>query len=270
MNPREVLTALKNKEVQYFFGKLTNKTDKMIKKFNSYFQGPPDYISCTPMNGGNMMQVITKSVTVSMSVSLAQSRRTGGDGKGATKMKLYKFEGRKPNWNSIPFERVHKFRLDMPASLDELVNDINDNCLSPFPILSEVKSAPNPFDKGACRVAYFALQRDIADEEGVPLADRAKGAAAASSSTAVTKETKGWFREFVSGVVGSSSSDPSVTAVVQKESMLEGKDHQTREKYEETLACHRAATYLARCVRDACDCWYITLIHECDGIEQTI
>lgn len=231
-NVQDLLMSLKQLDIQYFFGKLSRQTDMMISKFNELVSGGTpselaEYITSTPMTDNTMMSVITKSITGTLSVSISNCSGRAQDASDKNTLKDYVFNEYFPSrevWSTIDCERVHQYLLKMPMSIHELVTDKQDvDCLIDFPVEIEVKCAPNPFARGELRVAFYA-QQSIANP------------CPASSSVEYDSSS--------SATDGSHDGNGSLT-VIHKETRSALASEQTREKYEETLACHRAAMYLA-------------------------
>mmetsp|Transcript_26853 Transcript_26853/g.29279 ORF Transcript_26853/g.29279 Transcript_26853/m.29279 type:complete len:670 (-) Transcript_26853:21-2030(-) len=216
--PGDILLGLKANKVQYFFGKIKDKTDIMISKFNEFAGNTnPPYIITTPMTAsGDMMSVITKSVTTTFSESLSASARTD-DGKVSKRDVV--LDPTVPRWEVVAVESTLRFEMKMPKSLDELFDNItysdDDDCISDFPDreLFRVKVAPSPFAKGEMRAAYYG--------------------------------------QLITGLTTS-------TAIVLKESLAKSPEHLTKERYQAFLACHRAAKALSiefnRVKPESCPC----------------
>ena len=79
LRAEDLISNLKGKNIEYFFGRINNSTDLMINKFNS-IAGGDKYITTTPMSEGTMMTTILASVSLSLTSSLTSSVRTEGGG----------------------------------------------------------------------------------------------------------------------------------------------------------------------------------------------
>jgi hypothetical protein len=72
----------------------------------------PPYVTTTPMTGGNMMYVVTKSVTASFSESLSSSARTE-EGKLAKKEVF--LDSDIPTWVGVAVEESLRFEMILPG-----------------------------------------------------------------------------------------------------------------------------------------------------------
>lgn len=115
-------------------------------------------------------------------------------------------------WNSIESERVLKFVLKYPKTIQDLIQDQMDDCVECFPLkdVIKIKTAMRPFARGATRVAYRGLEKHYSSNVFIPHIPNSVG-----------------YR-----------------GVIHKESLLvKGAD---RTKYVSDLACQRAAIFLSR------------------------
>eukprot|EP01034_Spumella_vulgaris_P021282 gene21282-27305_t len=149
-----ILRALQDQQVQYYFGKITNSTDKMIARFNEIMKGDRPFVTTTPLNAATMMSVVTSSVSSSLTPTLSTSARTDG---GSVKMKNVDLVLAVPDYSALTEEHVVKIGVRVPASVAELVMASTDACLQiPDLLQTRVKIAPYPFAKGAMKAAYYA------------------------------------------------------------------------------------------------------------------
>jgi hypothetical protein len=242
LKPAEILAELKALKVQYFFGKIKDRTDLMvnnscfllfiiflsvpfsnfpllffflspfnfqINKFNDLLKDggvtPSDrgYVVTTPVTDGNMMGVITKSVTASFSESLSSSARTE-EGKLAKKEVF--LDPTLPTWEMIPVEETLRFAMTLPNTLEEYIDNLTysdeDKCISDFPDREHfrVKCAKSAFAKGEMRAAYYG--------------------------------------QLVTGF-------QTTSGIILKESLAMSATQLTKPKYEAFLHCHRAAKAFA-------------------------
>eukprot|EP01040_Poterioochromonas_malhamensis_P002113 gene2113-2254_t len=216
----EIILAILQLGITYYFGQIKpESTEIMINKFNEYVRNYHlannnneaaefPYIKVTDMNDGNMMEIITKSVSMSFSETLSSSSRTPDENKGAKKQ--VKINKNRPNWCDIEEEEVQQFSMFMPDSIDAMLSYLEENdedkCINDFPDKDHLflKVAPFPFGQGSSRAAFYALQ--------------------------VTRSATGTIVE---------------TPVIVKESLYVNPSHLTKQKYENYLSCHRAAKFLA-------------------------
>eukprot|EP01034_Spumella_vulgaris_P029794 gene29794-36896_t len=153
-----VLTALRTLGVQYYFGKVTNLTDKMVKRFNEIMKGDKPFVVTTPLNAATMMSVVTSSVSTSMTPTLSTSARTDGE---KVKMRDVELDDTVPTFTAKQkgAEQGHRYRLKPPDSSADLISRVTDVCLEPHPDLklAAIKMATKPFAKGAMKAAYYGF-----------------------------------------------------------------------------------------------------------------
>lgn len=204
----EIIKALKDLRVTYYFGRIGDLTDLMIRKFNEALNpaAPSGYITVTPMSGGTMMEVVTKSVATTFAESLSSSARTE-EGKLAKKEVF--LDHSVPDWAAVATEEALRYAMTMPNTVEEMIGNLNemdeDKCISDFPDHDHVfmKVARYPFAKGEMRAAY-------------------------------------WGQSMVSG-----SGEEVAGGIILKESLAISPTQLTKPKYEAFLSCHRAAKALA-------------------------
>jgi len=153
LNPAALLTTLCSKEVQYYFGKITDHTNKMIERFNEHMGWT--YVKTTPMSAGNMMKVLTASVTASLTASLSSSATdTERDEEEALELRKATLSDEIPNWSIIPEEEADEYSLPHPQSLDCLIHG-NDSDTTELTNVLRMQRAAQPFALGNSKVAYY-------------------------------------------------------------------------------------------------------------------
>ncbi len=171
LKANEILADLVNLKTQYFFGKIKDRTDIMIRRFNELAGTKPPFITTNNVTGGTMMEVVTKSVTSTMTESLSSSARTE-EGKLAKKEVV--LDDTPPNWGAIALEDTMKYLMELPGSVEEMLESINDGedkCISDFPDHDhpKVKIAQFPFAKGEMRAAYYGQVHNGSTVTGIIL-----------------------------------------------------------------------------------------------------
>jgi len=153
LNPATLMTTLCSKEVQYYFGKITEHTNKMIDKFNEHLGWT--YVKTTPMNACTMMKVLTTSVTASLTASLSSST-TDNERNEEKSLKSAKatLSDVTPNWSIVPEEEADEYSLRRPRSLDSLIKG-NDSDTAEFCNELRIQCALQPFALGSAKVAYY-------------------------------------------------------------------------------------------------------------------
>jgi hypothetical protein len=162
LQPRDILLALKEKRVQYCFGKVNNATEQMLRVFNEDVGGEPAYIQAMAVDDTTMMTTITSTVIETMTESVSSSSRTDS---ARHELKSVVIVPDEPLWPAVPLEEALRFRMTMPESIESMLEvfDLSlDKCIEDFPDLehARVKVAPSPFAKGAMRAAYYAQMQD--------------------------------------------------------------------------------------------------------------
>jgi hypothetical protein len=156
LRAEDLISNLKGKNIEYFFGRINNSTDLMINKFNS-IAGGDKYITTTPMSEGTMMTTILASVSLSLTSSLTSSVRTEG---GGMAMKEVVLVSAMPSWGSLPIENAVRYGLNLPTSISDLAVATSDKCINDFadPGFVSLKVAKNPFAKGEMRATYYSQE----------------------------------------------------------------------------------------------------------------
>eukprot|EP01034_Spumella_vulgaris_P025051 gene25051-31461_t len=155
----DVLSSLRTKGVQYYFGKVTNLTDKMIARFNAIMSGPTPFVVSTPLNATSMMSVVSSSISSSLTPTLSTSARTDG---GSVKMNDVKLVAGVPFFAMVRAETAYRYKMLTPGTLTQLVSAHTDECLEKYPDLVQgsIKIAPHPFAKGAMKAAFYGYDCD--------------------------------------------------------------------------------------------------------------
>lgn len=161
LEPRPLLQALAMHRVRYYFGTLTDRTDRMLQRFAEIMG--PDFIEAAPMNSRNMIEVITSTVTTLLSTSLSSSSSV--ESGAEEKEKEHVIVPDVPRWSTITPERAITFVLNVPPDYSLLCSVSSGPILETFPDATQVqiKCAPHPFAKGRNKLAYYAQQ--LLDED---------------------------------------------------------------------------------------------------------
>eukprot|EP01034_Spumella_vulgaris_P039414 gene39414-48708_t len=135
----KLLKGLKDQRVQYYFGKITDYTDKMITRFNQIMGGTVPFVTTTPITASTLMSVVSSSVSSSLTPTLSTTARAGGE-----THKMTDVVG-------------HRYHLRNTVSQADLLAMVSDVCLENFPdsALANIKIAPQPFAKGAMKAAFY-------------------------------------------------------------------------------------------------------------------
>jgi hypothetical protein len=279
LDPQTLLHKLQALKVQYFFGKITNYTDPMIAKFNELAGGSRPYITQFPMDANSMMQTITRSVSLSLTSSLTCSSRTDDALSGASGSRSRSQVREEdvslcpalPQWSALSAEVATLHCCTVPVSVASLAEEEDGDAITVDatstataaaaaaaaaentptgtteapPLEVHYLVAPQPFEKGGVRLAYYALeqlQKQHGDSQGAAAgtltADAAPAASTAAAAAHATLPLEGKL------VVLKESLACTKEIPDEEERYLEYLDEQ-RQKYEAYLAPQRAAAFLA-------------------------
>ncbi|CAM9749247.1 unnamed protein product [Heterosigma akashiwo] len=162
---QQYLTSLDKQGVQYFFARISPSTDKMIEQFNAGMGKA--YITTVPLESASeLVGTVTTSIRKSIHTSMvgmtgATTVRYGARHKSLS-IKNYSISAATPLWASIPAQKVMVFSNPAPSSTDDLKNpSFGLRILRLIPKVNgtkhyekHIKIAPQPFAKGAIRLAY--------------------------------------------------------------------------------------------------------------------
>lgn len=150
--PESLLNRLTNINVVYMFGRINSSTDKMIAVFNTVM--PVETFEATKAD--SMMDTVSKSITSSVSSSISASSST----EVKIEAKDLVMDTAEPKWDKLKYQSVHKYEIILPTSVADLISsDDSTKCVSPVPVVVQMKIASLPFAKGSCRAAYMAIEQ---------------------------------------------------------------------------------------------------------------
>ncbi|RIA93303.1 kinase-like domain-containing protein [Glomus cerebriforme] len=161
LTAESVLGKMKSANIIYYFGKITDKTDKMLRVFSSIIGEFPVFELSTI--GGDPNALINKffkatCTAIASSVSLTSTMEKGAKGVYMQQKKKLEMDPNQPKWHTLPVEtgKVSYYRL--PESLSDIKNpDYFTNKSNLINQNFSYKRAPKPFSVGAERYAYYAL-----------------------------------------------------------------------------------------------------------------
>ena len=143
-----LFSRLRSQGIQYYFGKINNSTDIMIQKFSeAYGEAIVDF---DVKKVENIRESIITAVNFSVSASIMGSMST----KNRVE-KSYVYDKTEPDWSCRPVQEGRLVSYDLPDSIEDIIRDVSLRRRTPK--LSQVKIAPNPFSKGAERVAFYGM-----------------------------------------------------------------------------------------------------------------
>ncbi|GMT16046.1 hypothetical protein PFISCL1PPCAC_7343 [Pristionchus fissidentatus] len=215
--PKELFSRLREKGIQYYFGKIGSETDLMIQKFSAlYGEAITEF---DVKNVVNIKDSVITAVSNSITASVSSSQRAVGVARALRAVTLHPA---KPNWSTLPEVEGNFVSYEFPARIKDIKDDV---ALKRKKSKSAtVKIAPNPFGKGAERIAFYG--KDV--------------------SVYVEKENSAKKKS------GSSSSETPVKLlrkdeeIVAKEYLHVGKGMNTAKRYELSNQMQTVAAYLAQ------------------------
>ncbi|GMT02174.1 hypothetical protein PENTCL1PPCAC_24348 [Pristionchus entomophagus] len=146
---KELFSRIREKGIQYYFGKITSSTDIMLKKFSHEYGEPITEFDVKNVRnlGTSVVAAVSKSVCARVA---SASRRAGGVER---KERSYTFEEKEPNWSSLPALSGKLVSYDFPRSIQAIEDD--EPLQRRTPKEATIKLANHPFAKGAERAAYY-------------------------------------------------------------------------------------------------------------------
>ena len=142
---QSIFTRMKSLQIMYYFGRVNDSCDKMLKVFEPYYGSSIEAFDTS--NTGD----ITASVTAAVSTSVAVTSALVGSSSSAPERK-YVMNKVVPIWSRISEESGTQCSFGLPESIKE-IQDFSK--LETTTKSMKCKIAPNPFDKGANRLAYY-------------------------------------------------------------------------------------------------------------------
>ncbi|GMT25626.1 hypothetical protein PFISCL1PPCAC_16923, partial [Pristionchus fissidentatus] len=178
--PKELFSRLREKGIQYYFGKITSFTEIMIQKFSVLYGEVITEFDVK--NVVNIKDSVITAVSNSITASVSSSQRTVGV---ARALRAVTLQPAKPNWSTLPEVEGNFLSYEFPASIKDIVDDV---ALKRKKLKSAtVKIAPNPFGKGAERIAFYGKDVSVyVDKES----SAKKKSGSSSSETAVKLSKK--------------------------------------------------------------------------------
>ncbi|KAL6059536.1 Alpha-type protein kinase domain-containing protein [Balamuthia mandrillaris] len=122
LTPEVLLVEVMQQNIHYYFGKITNQTDKMVGVFNQILEkgvkgGMP--ITTLPMANLNdfilhVAESVSSSLVIESCVALRLDCRT---------LKTYTIDSMEPDWEALPEETVQVFYFQMPPDIRAAVEE---------------------------------------------------------------------------------------------------------------------------------------------------
>jgi hypothetical protein len=152
-----VLEKMQLKNILYFFGKITDYTDKMLEIFRGIIGEFPVF----DVVGGDPIKLIEKfikatSSSITYAVSLTSTIGSNSNEMYSLQRKKLDMNPDDPDWNTLPLQEGVVMWYLIPKTLDGLRNPKYFNKSNLFSKSFTFKIAPRPFSAGVEKCAYFA------------------------------------------------------------------------------------------------------------------
>ncbi|KAI6240685.1 Efk-1 [Aphelenchoides fujianensis] len=146
--------------IDYYFGKITDLTDKMLKAFSDALGNPIDQFDVQDI------LEICDSVIAAVSMSVGNSLRKTGP--SARPERDYRLDSTVPTtWDAYVIQNGKLIAYQYPNSIQDVVDDVPlDRCR---PEVARIQMTAQPFGRGSERIAYYA--RDLQTGKDVVLKD---------------------------------------------------------------------------------------------------
>ncbi|PKY30809.1 kinase-like protein [Rhizophagus irregularis] len=161
LTAESVLEKMQSKNILYFFGKITDYTDKMLEIFRSIIGEFPvfDLVGGDPIV---LVDKLIKATSSSITIAVSLTSIIGSNSRDS----IYTLQQRKldmdpnePNWDILPLQKGTLLWYCIPETLDNLKNSKYFNKSNLFSKSFSFKIASRPFSAGVEKYAYFA--RDV-------------------------------------------------------------------------------------------------------------
>jgi hypothetical protein len=144
---QDIFLEMRTKKLNYYFGRINDECDMMISVFEKYYGQRIEPMDSTKA------QTICSSVMESVMRSVSVTHRTDIPPSLANKtVRKFTMDEKEPNWLRLPRENGTVLTLELPETIQEITS---------FMKLQEkikklrLQIAPDPFDKGSIRLAYY-------------------------------------------------------------------------------------------------------------------
>ncbi|PKY45258.1 kinase-like protein [Rhizophagus irregularis] len=158
LTAKNVLKKMQSKNILYFFGKITNETDKMLEIFRGIIGEFPvfDLIGGDPIK---LIEKFIKATSTSITYAVSMTSTIGSDSKDMYSLQRKKLDmnPNEPDWIILPLQEGIVMWYPILDTLNELKDPNYFNKSNLFSRSFSFKIASQPFSAGVERYAYFAL-----------------------------------------------------------------------------------------------------------------
>ncbi|RIA93483.1 kinase-like domain-containing protein [Glomus cerebriforme] len=155
LTAESVLNDIKSSGISYYFGKITDNTDEMIRIFQGILG---KFLVFDLTSNGNDPEELVAKVFGSICSSITTTVTLNGSMEKSRQRKVLEKDSREPNWNTLPVKTGELMNYRFPRSLVDILDPnyfrIKSNIISRK---FSYKHAPKPFASGAEQYAYFGL-----------------------------------------------------------------------------------------------------------------
>jgi len=144
----QLFQEMRDKEIDYYFGKIIDATDKMIEVFEQHYGRPIDTLDSSKVStlSDDVTASVMKTVTTATSTTLSSIRMEGSISR------KYRLVNAEPDWYRLPAVVATVMSFNLPESIEFITSftkmeDIVRKC--------NAQIAPDPFAKGGIRLAYY-------------------------------------------------------------------------------------------------------------------
>ena len=137
---------IREKEIQYYFGKITNDTDKMIQKFTEAYEEPITDFNIEDVD--KICESVSTAVATSVGVSMLYRPKKVG-----RKLKKFTIVEAEPDWLKIPKVECTITTYDFPNCIQDIIDDVPLKRKTAKK--GKIQITDCPFAQGSERIAYY-------------------------------------------------------------------------------------------------------------------
>lgn len=152
----DLFEEMKDKHINYHFGRMNNLCDKMIEIFQDELGSKIETVDSTIASSicSSVIRSVTQTVSATTSASISGARRRG------LAVRTFDLVPQKPNTSRLPLRDAIIHKYELPDSIDRIVSYER---FTSSTIDAKIKIADNPFAKGSVRLAYYGIYNDRLD-----------------------------------------------------------------------------------------------------------
>ncbi len=143
-SPVELFKRMRAKNVVYYFGRINNQCDRMLRVFETFYGDRIDTFDCTKVS--TLTSHITATVSNSCATNLSANKIVGSTGRE------FRLDKKEPDWPLLPSTVVTVLSIKLPESTSTItfftkLEIVERKCLAQI--------AQIPFAKGVIRTVYY-------------------------------------------------------------------------------------------------------------------